>query len=170
MFVGFVDAVGRVYDLTFRSVRRRLFDRDGDLYLAGEEAIVAEGRIAVEMATEQRGSKVPLLAMTDGEGVATTRRVLFLSDTTAARTPETPTRFNIPITVPFTAVQHLLLEAGGREMIELLRGEIESVRSAGPALVVTVRTRKPWNPEEVAPFWLKATPRSMADALFRPVS
>lgn len=168
MHLGYVDAPGRLYDLTFRTTKRRLRDREGEWTLEPGEAIGAVGSIeaAVFLGTEPPHL---LLRATSGTAYATDRRLWFVAGGDVARTAEEPTAFHVAIRVPPTAVDHLLREAGGREIVEVLRGEIHGIQESRSD--VALRLEAPWigGGDAVAAFRLVLRPRDAARRVLVPL-
>ncbi len=140
MLVGFLDAEGRAYDLTFGTLKRRLRDADGAWAVGDGETL--GGEIPVEGALFlQVPTKHPLLRPTEGAALASERRLLFLAAPGGERTLEEPTRFNVAVRAPPMAVDQLF-RAGGREVVEFERKEVLGVLESRGDL--TLRLRAHW--------------------------
>ena len=141
MNVGFLDAQGRMYDLNFRTTKRRLRGSDGEWELEAGEAVGAE--VSVEAAVFVETDRPHLLMRpTSGSALTTDRRIVFVAGPSVPRNPEEPTTFNVAINVPRTAVDHLLRDAGGREIVELRKEDVRGVLEAKAEL--TLRAEGPW--------------------------
>ena len=142
MHLGFLDRQGRAYDLTFRTTKRRLRDFDGEWDLEPGEAIAAE--VSVEAALFLETEKPHLLMRpTSGTARTTDRRMLFVAGESVERTAEEPTTFNVAIHVPRTAVDYLLREGGGREIVEVRREDVRDRMEARAEL--TLRIEAQWS-------------------------
>lgn len=140
MLVGFLDAEGRAYDLTFGTLKRRLRDADGAWAVGDEETLGAE--VPVEGALFlQVPTKHLLLRPTEGVARTSDRRLLFLAASGRERTPEEPTRFNVAVRAPPMAVDQLF-RAGGREVVEFERKEVVGTLASRSDL--TLRLQAHW--------------------------
>lgn len=168
MHLGYVDAQGRLYDLTFRATKRRLRDREGDWVLEPGEAVPSMERIEAALFL---GAGPPhlLLKPTAGSVYATDRRMWFVAGDGVERTPEEPTAFQVSIRVPPTAVDHLLRAVGGREVVELLLGEIRQTQESRSD--VTLEVEAPWigGGDAAAAFRLVLRPRDAALRILGPL-
>jgi len=141
MHVGFLDGLGRLYDLNFRTTKRRLRGTDGEWELEAGETMGAE--VSVEAAVFVETDRPHLLMRpTSGSAFTTDRRLIFVAGSTVPRNFEEPTTFNVAIHVPRTAVDHLLREAGGREVVEFRKEEVGEILRAKAEL--TVHAQGPW--------------------------
>lgn len=141
MHVGFHDGLGRLYDLNFRTTKRRLRGNDGEWELEAGEAL--GGEVSVEVAVFVETDRPHLLMRpTSGSALTTDRRLIFVAGHSVPRSAEEPTTFNVAIHVPRTAVDHLLREAGGREVVEVRKEEVGDVLRAKAEL--TLRAQGPW--------------------------
>ena len=139
--VGFIDGQGRAYDLNFRTMKRRLRGSEGDWDFEPGEAI--GGEVSLEAALFLQTERPHLLLRpTSGSAFATDRRLVFVAGDAVERTAEQPTAFNVAIHVPRTAVDYLLRQAGGREVVEVLRSEVREVLESRAEL--TLRIEAPW--------------------------
>jgi hypothetical protein len=141
MHIGFLDGLGRLYDLNFRTTKRRLRGTDGEWELEAGETL--GGEVSVEMALFVETDRPHLLMRpTSGSAFTTDRRLIFVAGPNVPRSTEEPTSFHVAIHVPRTAVDHLLREAGGREVVELRQDEVGDLLRARAEL--TLRARGPW--------------------------
>lgn len=167
MHLGFVDGQGRVYDLTFRTTKRRIRDAGGEWTLEPGEAIGASIAVWAEMflGDEQR----PLLRATPGTAFATDRRLLFLAGDAVERTPEEPTAFRVSIRASGAAVDHLFRKAGGREVVEVRKADVKDRLETNEG--ITLRIEAPWlgKAEEHATFLLGLRPASAAHQAVAPI-
>ena len=141
MNLGFLDAQGRLYDLNFRTTKRRLRGSDGEWELEAGEAVGAEGSVEAAVFVETDRPHL-LMRPTSGLALTTDRRLIFVAGPSVPRNPEEPTTFNVAIQVPRTAVDHLLREAGGREVVELRKQDVRGILEAKAEL--TLRSEGPW--------------------------
>jgi hypothetical protein len=122
-------------------MKRRLKDADGEWDLAAGETL--SGEVSVEAAMFVETDRPHLLMRpTSGSALTTDRRFVFVAGSSVPRNPEEPTTFNVAIHVPRTAVDHLLRDAGGREIVELRKEEVRGVLEAKAEL--TLRAEGPW--------------------------
>jgi hypothetical protein len=166
MHLGFMDAQGRAYDLNFRTMKRRLRSLEGDWELEPGEAIGGETSIEAAVFLETERPHL-LLRPTSGTAIATDRRLLFVAGTMVDRTADEPTAFNVSIHVPRTAVDHLLREAGGREIVEVRKPEVREVLAARAEL--TLRAEGPWIGGGTARFLVVLRPAREARAAIAPM-
>lgn len=141
MLLGFLDGQGRAYDLTFATLKRRLMDGEGTWAVDPGETL--RGGVSLEAAMFLEAPRPHLLlAPTSGTAYASDRRLLFVAAEAVERTPEEPTRFQVAVRVPRTAVEHLFRAQGGREVVEAARQEIRGATEARSEL--TLRIEAPW--------------------------
>lgn len=165
--VGFLDGQGRAYDLAFRTTRRRFRDPEGEWELEPGEAVSAETSLEASLFV-QRERQHLLMRPTSGAAVATDRRLVFVAGDAVERTAEEPTTFNVAIRVPQTAVDHLLRQAGGREVVEVRREEVREVLESRAEL--TLRIEAPWiGGPGVATFQLVLGPANAARRAIAPL-
>ena len=159
MHLGFLDGQGRLYDLNFRSTKRRLRDSDGEWELEAGEALAGEASLE---AAAFVGTDRPHLLMrpTSGMAVSTGRRLIFVAGSSVPRSAEEPTTFQVAIHVPRTAVDHLLREAGGREVIEVRKDEVRKLLEAKAELTLLVQG--PWIGGRTGEFHIVLRPASAA--------
>ena len=141
MHLGFLDAQGRLYDLNFRTTKRRLRSADGEWDLELGEAIGGDSSIEAALFVETDRPHL-LMRPTSGSALTTDRRLIFVAGPSVPRTADEPTTFHVAIHVPRTAVDHLLREAGGREVVEVRREEVRGVLEAKAEL--SLRAEGPW--------------------------
>lgn len=159
MHLGFLDAQGRLYDLNFRTMKRRLRGADGEWEVDPGEAI--GGEVSVEAAMFVRTERPHLLLRpTSGVALATDRRIVFVAGPSVPRSEEEPITFQVSIQVPRTAVDHLMRDAGGHEVVEVLKSEIREVLEARSEL--TLRAEGPWFGGRTADFLLVLRPAEAA--------
>lgn len=164
MHLGFLDAQGRLYDLNFRTTKRRVRDDDGEWEFDPGEQIA--GEVSVEAAMFVRTERPHLLLrQTSGTAISTDRRLVFVAGPSVPRSFEEPIAFQVSIHVPRTAVDHLMREAGGRELVEIRKAEIRGILEAKAEL--TLRVESPWIGGNLAEFLLVLRP---ADAARKTVS
>jgi len=157
MLLGFLDGQGRTYDLTFGTLKRRLWDGDGAWHAELGETV--GGGVSVEAAMFVQTPKSHLLLRpTSGTAHASDRRLVFLAAEDAERTPDEPTRFNVAIHAPPTAVDHLFRERGGREVLEIPRPEFHGLLESRAEL--TARIEAEWMGGQTATFLLILRPLS----------
>ncbi len=166
MHIGFLDAQGRLYDLNFRTLKRRLRDSDGEWDLATGEAISGEVSIEAAMFVETDRPHL-LMRPTSGSALTTDRRLIFVAGTSVPRSAEEPTTFQVAIHVPRTAVDHLLREAGGREIVEVRKAEVREVLEAKAEL--TLRAQGPWIGGSTAGFLVVLRPANAARNAISPL-
>jgi hypothetical protein len=166
MHLGFLDGQGRLYDLNFRTTKRRLRDSDGEWDLETGEAIGGEVSIEAAMFVETDRPHL-LMQPTSGSALTTDRRLIFIAGPSAPRSPEEPTTFQVAIHVPRTAVDHLLREAGGREIVELRKEDVQGVLEAKGEL--TLRAQGPWIGGSTAGFLVVLRPTNAARRAIAPL-
>jgi len=166
MNVGFLDGLGRLYDLNFRTTKRRLRGTDGEWELEAGETMGAE--VSVETAVFVETDRPHLLMRpTSGSAFTTDRRLIFVAGSSVPRNPEEPTTFNVAIHVPRTAVDHLLREAGGREVVEFRKEEVREVLKAKAEL--TVHAQGPWLGKGTTGFLVVLRPAEAARKAIAPL-
>ena len=136
--LGFVDAHERLYDLNFRTMKRRLRDADGTWDVEPDESLSHGVSIEAAMFLEAPRPHL-LLRPTSGVAYTSDRRLLFLAGETVERSAEEPTAFNVAIHVPRTAVDHLLRDARGREVVEVRRDEMRGRLESRAELTVKIQ-------------------------------
>lgn len=166
MHLGFLDGQGRLYDLNFRTMKRRLRNAEGEWELDPGEAIEAE--VSIEAAMFVRTERPHLLLRpTSGTTVTTDRRLVFVAGPSVPRPADEPIAFQVGIHVPRTAVDHLMREAGGREVVEVRKTEVREVLKAQAEL--TLRTEAPWVGGAPAEFHLVLRPADAAKKAIAPL-
>ncbi|HEV8594875.1 MAG TPA: hypothetical protein VGR51_05025 [Thermoplasmata archaeon] len=140
MLLGFLDGRGRAYDLNFRTLKRRLADADGTWEMEPGEAFGAEVPLEAAVFLEMPRPHL-LMRPTSGTVRASGRRLLFVAEA-VERTEEQPTAFNVAIHVPRTAVDFLLRESGGREVLEVRAEEFRGTVDARSEL--TLKAEGAW--------------------------
>lgn len=166
MHLGFLDGQGRLYDLNFRTMKRRLRDTEGAWDLAAGEAIGGETSLEVAVFVQTDRPHL-LLRPTSGMAVASDRRLIFLAGPSVPRSAEEPTPFQVAIHVPRTAVDHLLRDAGGREVVEVQKTEVREVLEAKAEL--TLRAQGPWIGGTSAEFLVVLRPANAARRAIAPL-
>ena len=155
MLLGFLDMHGRAYDLTFGTLKRRLWDEEGDWEREPGETL--GDAVSVECALFLQTPKSHLLLRpTGGTSRASDRRLVFLAGEHAERNPEEPTRFNVAVRAPPTAVDHLFRERGGREIVEIRRAEVRAFLESREEL--TLQVEAAWMLSGTAQFLLIVRP------------
>jgi len=167
VLVGFLDAEGRAYDLTFGTLKRRLRDADGAWAFGEGEALGGETPVEAALFLQVPTAHL-LLRPTNGVAAASDRRLLFLAATGAERTPEEPTRFNVAVRAPPMAVGQLFRD-GGREVVEVLRDDVRGTMETRAEL--TLRLEAPWigGGAQPATFLLVLRPLAAARAALAPL-
>jgi len=166
MNVGFLDGLGRLYDLNFRTTKRRLRGTDGEWELEAGETMGEE--VSVEAAVFVEKDRPHLLMRpTSGSAFTTDRRLIFVAASSVLRSLEEPTTFNVAIHVPRTAVDHLLREAGGREVVEFRKEEVREVLKAKAEL--TVHAQGPWLGKGTTGFLVVLRPAEAARKAIAPL-
>jgi hypothetical protein len=166
MDIGFLDGQGRLYDLNFRTTKRRLRDLDGEWDLGTGEAIGAEVSLEAAVFVETDRPRL-LMRPTSGSALATNRRLIFVAGPSVPRSAEEPTTFQVSIQVPRTAVDHLLREGGGREIVGLRKEEIRGTLQAKAEL--TLRAQSAWIGGSTAEFLVVLRPANAAKQAIAPL-
>ena len=166
MLLGFLDGQGRAYDLNFRTLKRRLRDAEGAWETEPGESLAAGVSVETAMFLQTPRTHL-LLRPTRGMALASDRRLLFVAGDDVARTPDEPTTFNVAIHVPRTAVDHLFVEMGGREIVEVGRSDMRGVIDAANEL--TVRIASAWIGGGDAEFLLVLRPVAAARDAIAPL-
>ena len=168
MLLGFLDGTGRAYDLTFGTLKRRLRDAEGQWELDPGESLSAG--VSVEAALFLTTPRPHLLLRpTSGTAHASDRRLVFLAARDVDRTPEEPTRFNVGIHAPPTAVEHLFQERGGCEVVEVPRNEIRNTVEARGEMTLEVEARWMGGGNAPAQFALVLRPLAPARRVLEPL-
>ncbi len=168
MHLGFLDGQGRAYDLNFRTTKRRFRGAEGEWELEPGEAIGSPVSIEAALFFQTERPHL-LLRPTSGTAYATNRRLLFLAGEAVERTADEPTAFNVAIHVPRTAVDHLLREAGGLEVIEVQREEIRDMLESRSELTLRCEARWLGGGDRPATFLLVLRPAKAARQAIGPL-
>ena len=161
VLLGFLDGQGRAYDLTFGTLKRRMKDAEGNWELDGDESL--SSGVSVECALFLQTPRPHLiLRPTSGLAHASARRLVFVAAKDLERTPEEPTRFNVAIYAPRTAVEHLFRAQEGRELVEIGREEIRGTTESRAELTLQLAARWMGSGTEDATFTLILRPRTAA--------
>ena len=164
MIAGFVDARGRAYDVGFRTLRLSLTDEEGLLATGAGEQIAVQEEATVSMSLLEP-KPVPFLMPVRGEVISTGVRVVFLATPGLPRTAPF-TVFNVSLPLHPSAIEHFFTVQGGREFVQLEKGDVESSTSSGRAMEVTLRGPRPGKAAESARYALRIEPRSVAEKAF----
>lgn len=167
MHLGFVDGKGRTYDLSFRTTKRRLWDADGDWVLEPGEKLSAPHPLEASVVLEGNPPRL-LMRPTTGTARSSERRLVFLAGDDVERSPEDPTTFQVAIHVPPTAVDHLLREAGGREVLEVRREDIRALQTARGEVLLRADDRS-LDPKAVTSLQFALRPADAARAVLAPL-
>lgn len=169
MLLGFLDGQGRAYDLTFGTLKRRVKDAEGNWELEAGESLSAG--ISVECALFLQTPRPHLiLRPTSGTVCASAKRLVFLAANDVERTSEEPTRFNVAIHAPPTAVDHLFRAQDGRELLEIRREEIRGSMESRAELTLQVEARWMGGGNAPASFALVLRPRATAREALAPLA
>ena len=161
MLLGFLDGQGRAYDLTFGTLKRRVKDAEGSWELEPGESLSAG--VSVECALFLQTPRPHLvLRPTSGLAYASLRRFVFVAATDVERTPEEPTRFNVAIHAPRTAVEHLFRAQAGRELLEVRREEVRGTSESRAELTLQIEARWMGGGSSPSSFALILRPRAAA--------
>ncbi len=168
VLIGFLDGQGRAYDLSFRTLKRRVRDAEGAWTMEPGESFGGDASLEMTMFLQTERTHL-LMRPTRGTLRASAQRFLFLAGDAVARTPEEPTAFHVAIHVPPTAVDHLFREESGREIVEVRREEVRAVTESRAEL--TLRVEAPWvgGGNEPVTFQVVLAPNRTARAALAPL-
>jgi hypothetical protein len=168
VLLGFLDGRGRAYDLTFRTLKRRLRDESGAWDLEPGEALAGGVPLEAALFLESPRPRL-LLRPTTGSAAASARRLVFVAGEGVLRTTEEPTAFNVAVHVPPTAVDHLFRGSGGREVLEVRREDIRRAVASRADLALDLEATWVGGGKEPARFRLVLRPRPAAEEAVEPL-
>lgn len=165
MLMGFLDARGRAYDLTFRTTKLRLLDSEGGLELGPGESFRGERPTTASLRLNQDSRWALVLRPVPGTVLRTSQRIVFLGDTGLSREDQHVTFFNVQIPILESAVRHLFVGEAGREFVAVAAAEVAATAVEGDAFVVTVQAPDITRPVKAAEYRLELRPSREAGIL-----
>lgn len=170
MILGYLDASGRVYDLTFASSRVKMrIESGGEVpgsrvvfspaVGAGEVSyrVLGEVDATASAAMDHDGHGVPLLRPVEGHLYRHEAGLLFLA-APKSRDPEDPTFFLVKLQAMPSALKYFFEDQEGTELLSIPRDEVLRVEAEGKASRVFVSAASVALPKEKIAYVIELAP------------
>ena len=177
MILGYLDASGRVYDLTFASSRVRLKIESGGegagtrvLFSPAERAgqvayrVLGEADATASAAMDHDGHGVPLLRPVEGHLYRHEAGLLFLA-TPTSRDPEDPTFFLVKLQAMPSALKYFFEDQEGTEIVSIPSDEVLRTEREAEGYTVYVSAASVALPKEKIAYAVQWRPAERAGRL-----